>query len=70
MLPVDWVANLILLHIAAGTGGVAHAGAESFTPKLLMNILIRSMMIGIRRSFVLWGIEVLSSVFGWGFIRL
>jgi hypothetical protein len=34
-----------------------------------MNILICSSMIGIRRSFVLWGREVLSSVFGLDFIR-
>jgi len=31
-IPVDWVANLILLHVADGTQGVVHAGAESFVP--------------------------------------
>lgn len=30
-IPIDWVSNLILLHGAAGTCGVVHAGAESFT---------------------------------------
>jgi alcohol-forming fatty acyl-CoA reductase len=32
-IPVDWVSNLILLHTAAGTRGVIHAGAESFVPR-------------------------------------
>lgn len=32
-IPVDWVSNLILLHAAAGTRGVVHAGAESFVPR-------------------------------------
>ena len=32
-IPVDWVSNLILLHAAAGTRGVIHAGAESFIPR-------------------------------------
>jgi fatty acyl-CoA reductase len=29
-IPVDWVSNLTLLHTAAGTRGVLHAGAQSF----------------------------------------
>ena len=32
-IPVDWVSNLILLHAAASTRGVVHAGAESFIPR-------------------------------------
>ncbi|KAE9378885.1 NAD-binding domain 4 protein [Stipitochalara longipes BDJ] len=32
-IPVDWVSNLILLHAAAGTRGVIHAGAKSFIPR-------------------------------------
>jgi fatty acyl-CoA reductase len=32
-IPVDWVSNLILLHAAAGTRGVVHAGAGSFIPR-------------------------------------
>ena len=32
-IPVDWVSNMILLHAAAGTRGVIHAGAESFVPR-------------------------------------
>lgn len=32
-IPIDWASNLILLHAAAGTRGVVHAGAESFTPR-------------------------------------
>jgi hypothetical protein len=31
-ISADWVSNLILLHAAAGTCGIVHAGAESFTP--------------------------------------
>jgi hypothetical protein len=32
-ISTDWVSNLILLHAAAGTCGIVHAGAESFTPR-------------------------------------
>ena len=30
IIPVDWVASLILLHAASGTKGIVHAGAESY----------------------------------------
>lgn len=32
-IPVDWVSNLLLLHIAADTRGVVHASAASFVSK-------------------------------------
>lgn len=34
-VPVDWVANLILLHAASGTRGIVHAGSESYIPRTL-----------------------------------
>ena len=30
VIPVDWVANLVLLHATTRTRGVVHAGAESY----------------------------------------
>lgn len=38
-VPVDWVANIILLHAAAGTSGIVHAGSESYIPRTLDDIL-------------------------------
>ncbi|KAJ7099959.1 male sterility protein-domain-containing protein [Mycena belliarum] len=34
-IPVDFVANIILLHIVHGTGGIVHAGAQSYVPRTL-----------------------------------
>ncbi|RKF71188.1 Fatty acyl-CoA reductase 2 [Golovinomyces cichoracearum] len=38
-VPVDWVANLTLLHAAAGTRGIVHAGSESYIPRTLDDML-------------------------------
>jgi len=38
-VPVDWVANLTLLHAAAGTKGIVHAGSESYIPRTLDDML-------------------------------
>lgn len=38
-VPVDWVANLILLHCAAATRGIVHAGSESYIPRTLDDML-------------------------------
>ncbi|KAI0997067.1 hypothetical protein K3495_g11120 [Podosphaera aphanis] len=38
-VPVDWVANLTLLHAAAGTRGIVHAGSESYIPRTLDEML-------------------------------
>ncbi len=32
IIPVVWVANLVLLHAISGTRGIVHAGAESYMP--------------------------------------
>ncbi|KAJ7766498.1 male sterility protein-domain-containing protein [Mycena maculata] len=34
-IPVDLVANLLLLHVAHGTTGIVHAGAQSYVPRTL-----------------------------------
>ncbi|KAJ7108971.1 hypothetical protein C8R43DRAFT_1139775 [Mycena crocata] len=34
-IPVDLVANIILLHMLKGTNGIVHAGAKSYTPRRL-----------------------------------
>ncbi|CCU83054.1 unnamed protein product [Blumeria hordei] len=38
-VPVDWVANLTLLHAASGTRGIIHAGSESYIPRTLDDML-------------------------------
>lgn len=38
-VPMDWVANIILLHTSAGTNGVIHAVAGSFVRQTLDNFL-------------------------------
>ncbi|KAJ6541373.1 NAD-binding domain 4 protein [Mycena capillaripes] len=37
-IPVDLVANLILLHIIQGSTGIFHAGAESYVPRTLAQL--------------------------------
>ncbi|EYE99129.1 uncharacterized protein EURHEDRAFT_374202 [Aspergillus ruber CBS 135680] len=38
-VPVDWVANVALLHIAAGSVGIVHAGAQLYVPRTLDALL-------------------------------
>lgn len=38
-VPVDWVANVALLHIAAGSVGVVHAGSQLYAPRTLDALL-------------------------------
>ncbi|OJJ37285.1 hypothetical protein ASPWEDRAFT_38966 [Aspergillus wentii DTO 134E9] len=38
-VPVDWVANVALLHIAAGSVGIVHAGANLYIPRTLDSLL-------------------------------
>lgn len=38
-VPVDWVANVALLHIAAGSVGIVHAGAQLYIPRTLDALL-------------------------------
>ncbi|KAJ7142745.1 hypothetical protein C8R44DRAFT_827585 [Mycena epipterygia] len=38
-IPVDLVANLVLLHAARGTTGVVHASAQSYVPRSLAHLL-------------------------------
>ncbi|KAJ7728930.1 male sterility protein-domain-containing protein [Mycena maculata] len=37
-IPVDLVANLLLLHVAHGTTGIVHAGAQSYVPRTLAQL--------------------------------
>lgn len=37
-IPVDLVANLILLHLCHGTTGVIHAGSQSYVPRCLAQL--------------------------------
>ena len=38
-IPVDWVANLTLLHIASETRGVVHAVSETWSPRTFGELL-------------------------------
>lgn len=38
-VPVDWVANIALLHFAAGSLGIVHAGAQLYIPRKLDDFL-------------------------------
>lgn len=38
-VPVDWVANVALLHIAVGSVGIVHAGAQLYAPRTLDALL-------------------------------
>lgn len=38
-VPVDWVVNVALLHIAAGSVGIVHAGAQLYAPRTLDALL-------------------------------
>ncbi|KAJ7099956.1 NAD-binding domain 4 protein [Mycena belliarum] len=37
-IPVDLVANILLLHLLHGTRGIVHAGAQSYVPRTLSHI--------------------------------
>ncbi|KAJ6594610.1 NAD-binding domain 4 protein [Mycena capillaripes] len=53
-IPVDLVANIVLLHAARGTVGIVHAGAQSYVPRSLaqMHADIRAEVPGAAFAYV------------------
>jgi len=51
-IPVDWVANMTLLHIAAGTTGPVHASSEAWFQKTFEGILQGLSAVGGRPKIV------------------